>query len=227
VKVAVLVAIGIGIASVALFAYNLIPLTSVSHEQNSREVNSSACTGSAACFTGTITNIVDGDTIDVKETRIRLSLINTPELNEEGYNEAKQFTSSLCPVGSQILVDQDDGQLEDRFGRMLAKVTCAEDKNLNSELLSKGYAGILTEYCSVSEFSSEDWIQGYGCAASGSESQLKGSTNANCDPSYPGICIPPPPPDLDCGEIPYRSFKVLEPDPHGFDRDNDGIGCEG
>lgn len=23
----------------------------------------------------------------------------------------------------------------------------------------------------------------------------------NCDPSYPSVCIPPPPPDLDCGEI--------------------------
>ena len=48
----------------------------------------------------------------------------------------------------------------------------------------------------------------------------------NCDPAYPDVCIPPPPPDLDCGEIPYRRFRVLPPDPHGFDRDGDGIGCE-
>jgi len=48
----------------------------------------------------------------------------------------------------------------------------------------------------------------------------------NCDPSYPDVCIPPPPPDLDCGDIPYRRFRVLEPDPHRFDGDNDGIGCE-
>lgn len=50
--------------------------------------------------------------------------------------------------------------------------------------------------------------------------------SSNCDPSYPTVCIPPPPPDLDCGQIPHRDFTVLEPDPHGFDRDNDGIGCE-
>jgi hypothetical protein len=31
---------------------------------------------------------------------------------------------------------------------------------------------------------------------------------------------------LDCGDIPYRNFKVLPPDPHRFDRDHDGIGCE-
>jgi micrococcal nuclease len=49
---------------------------------------------------------------------------------------------------------------------------------------------------------------------------------ANCDPAYPTVCIPPPPPDLDCGEIPYRNFTVLPPDPHRFDGDNDGLGCE-
>ena len=48
-----------------------------------------------------------------------------------------------------------------------------------------------------------------------------------CDPAYPTVCIPPPPPDLDCGDIPHRDFKVLPPDPHGFDRDEDGVGCEG
>jgi micrococcal nuclease len=52
------------------------------------------------------------------------------------------------------------------------------------------------------------------------------SGGGNCDPAYPGVCIPPPPPDLDCGEIPFRRFQVLPPDPHGFDGDNDGIGCE-
>jgi len=49
---------------------------------------------------------------------------------------------------------------------------------------------------------------------------------ANCDPSYPTVCIPPPPPDLDCEDIDHRRFAVLPPDPHNFDRDGDGIGCE-
>jgi hypothetical protein len=48
-----------------------------------------------------------------------------------------------------------------------------------------------------------------------------------CSEYYPGVCIAPHPPDLDCGEIPHRRFEVLQPDPHGFDgNDNDGIGCE-
>lgn len=48
----------------------------------------------------------------------------------------------------------------------------------------------------------------------------------NCHPSYPTVCIPPSPPDLDCGEIPYRQFQVIGADPHRFDGDKDGIGCE-
>jgi PKD repeat protein len=47
-----------------------------------------------------------------------------------------------------------------------------------------------------------------------------------CDPSYPDMCIPPPPQNLTCDDIGARNFEVLPPDPHGFDGDNDGIGCE-
>ena len=50
--------------------------------------------------------------------------------------------------------------------------------------------------------------------------------SSNCDPSYPDVCIPPYPPDLNCGDIGYSNFRVVGNDPHGFDRDNDGIGCE-
>jgi len=49
---------------------------------------------------------------------------------------------------------------------------------------------------------------------------------AECDPSYPTVCIPSPPPDLDCPQIPYQDFAVVPPDPHGLDADEDGIGCE-
>lgn len=49
----------------------------------------------------------------------------------------------------------------------------------------------------------------------------------NCDPSYPDVCIPPAPPDLDCGDISYRRFRVIGADPHNFDGNHDGVGCEG
>ena len=55
----------------------------------------------------------------------------------------------------------------------------------------------------------------------------RGGEQTDCDPSYPDDCIPPPPPDLDCGDegVP-ENFEVRSPDPHGFDDDNDGTGCE-
>jgi micrococcal nuclease len=40
------------------------------------------------------------------------------------------------------------------------------------------------------------------------------------------VCIPPPPPDLDCGDIAYTNFTVLSPEPHRFDGDHDGVGCQ-
>lgn len=51
-------------------------------------------------------------------------------------------------------------------------------------------------------------------------------TTHGCDPSYPDVCIPVYPPDLDCDEIEFHDFKVSGTDPHGFDTDKDGIGCE-
>lgn len=50
--------------------------------------------------------------------------------------------------------------------------------------------------------------------------------NPDCHKSYPGVCIPKYPPDLNCKDIVFRGFIVLPPDPHGLDSDGDGIGCE-
>lgn len=48
------------------------------------------------------------------------------------------------------------------------------------------------------------------------------SSNGNCDPSYPDVCIAPPPPNLNCNDVPYNDIKVAGDDPHGFDREGDG-----
>ena len=54
--------------------------------------------------------IVDGDTLDISNVRVRLAIINTPEAGEEGYNAATVTTESECPVASEALVDEDDGE---------------------------------------------------------------------------------------------------------------------
>lgn len=202
-----------------------------SDQPSQGNVSPTNCLGTAECFTDYVTRIVDGDTIHTADTKIRLSLTNAPETYEAGYNEATEFTKMLCPVGSKILVDQDDLQRKDQYGRILAKVYCG-DKLLNSELLYNGHANILTLYCSKSEFSGEAWAKRYGCDSSGIQPKTipspSGPTtqSASCDPAYPDFCIPSPPPDLDCKDIAEKKFTVIGSDPHGFDGDGDGVGCE-
>ena len=57
--------------------------------------------------------------------------------------------------------------------------------------------------------------------------KLNVGLESNCSSAYPQKCIPPAPPDLDCDDIGQKNFLVLPPDPHNFDPDGDGIGCEG
>ena len=64
-------------------------------------------------------------------------------------------------------------------------------------------------------------------AADAEPTALVVAQQGNCSPAYPDFCIPPPPPNLNCDDIPYSDFTALEPDPHGLDgSDNDDRGCE-
>ncbi len=68
-----------------------------------------------------------------------------------------------------------------------------------------------------------------GTCTQGSETilPLAGDSHSECDSSYVDVCIPPPPPDLDCGDVQYRRFGVPGADPHRMDGDHDGVACEG
>jgi len=120
------------------------------------------CKGIAECISGKITKVVDGDTIHVDGNSIRLALTATPELDENGGQEARSFTNQLCPIGSSVTVDEDDGQTQGSYGRMIGKVYC-NDKSLNVALLENGFATIDSRFCSKSEFSSESWAIKFGC----------------------------------------------------------------
>ena len=193
----------------------------------------SLCSGDALCIVAPVERIVDGDTIYIDGYKVRLSLTNTPEKTKLGFSETTEFTKKLCSVGSIVIVDQDDKQPHDVYDRLLRR--CCNDKILNSELLFNGHASILTQYCDISKFSDEYWAQDFGCDTSlnvhpksnePTKSIEKTKPDSNCNPSYPDFCIPSPPPDLDCKDIPQKRFTVLQPDPHRFDGDKDGVGCE-
>ena len=114
------------------------------------------CRGSARCFEGTVNYVVDGDTLDVDGTRIRLVFVNAPERGQPGYSEAKDFLVTLC-LGSHALVDEDDHQTQGSYGRILAVVYCGA-RNANADLVGQGYG--YWQYCYVSEFADEPWAIG-------------------------------------------------------------------
>lgn len=178
--------------------------------------NPSACLRPVGlCDLQNVTRIVDGDTLEVETgLQIRLVLVDAPELNVPGGPEAKGHLAALC-LGMEALIDEDDNQVgADPYGRVLAVVYC-DGINANAEMISSGLAETYFAFCSTSEFGGEAWT---GCSSA--------PPPGDCDPAYPDVCIAPPPPDLDCSDIPYRRFRVLSPDPHHFDSDGDGIGCE-
>ena len=131
-------------------------------------------------ISGPITHVVDGDTLDVNSIRIRLALINTPEVGEPGFDTAKKFVENLC-LGNNGEVDIDDGQRQGSFGREIGVIYC-DGVNLNSELMSKGYGDILTQFCDVSEFSGETWAKP-SCQIGGDDNKNNFSGNSNQDSS--------------------------------------------
>jgi len=187
--------------------------------------------------TGVVTNIVDGDTIDVSiggtVYRVRYIGINTPESNEMCGSEATAANAALVS-GQTVRMVRDVSQT-DQYDRLLRYVYVG-DTFVNGALVAGGWAAAV-DYPPDTAMSGtlHDLMAqaaGRGCALVAAPTATAvpdrgGAPVGNCDPSYPTVCIPPPPPDLDCGDIPYRRFQVLPPDPHNFDREGDGLGCEG
>jgi micrococcal nuclease len=91
-------------------------------------------------------------------------MVNTPERGEAGYNEATEITESVCPVGGNALVDEDDGQKEGSYDRLIGVVYCnGSTESLNQILLEKEKAIVYEEFCSVSEFANDGWVTDFGC----------------------------------------------------------------
>lgn len=90
---------------------------------------------------GTVTNVVDGDTIDVSmngtEYRVRYVGVNTPERDEVCYREATNANSALV-MGQTVTLVRDTSDT-DRYGRLLRYVY-VNGVNVNAELVRQGYA---------------------------------------------------------------------------------------
>ena len=199
-----------------------------------------------------VTRVTDGDSLVVSDgTRVRLIGIDAPEVESSDCfsSEATDHLRQLAGPGTRVRLVYDTERL-DRFGRTLAYVYRLSDGLfVNLVLARDGYALQLTVPPNVAhaeEFrqavaEARDANRGLWASCQTTTTQAPttrapiaraptpdttAAAGGNCSAAYPDFCIPPPPPDLDCADAGGRGFTVLPPDPHRFDADRDGIGCE-
>lgn len=119
------------------------------------------CSGSARCISGTLKEVIDGNTILVDEYTVKLSLSSSPTLEEFDGLKAKEFLESICSIGSTVLIDEDD-LLPQSQNEITALVKC-NGNTINEQMLNSGNGIIHTDQCYQSEFSTFDWAKKYGC----------------------------------------------------------------
>lgn len=183
-------------------------------------------------------------------SRVRLLEVDTPESTNrtDCYGpSAAAFTQAELPLGARIylLADRED---TDQFGRFLRYIWKDNGEFFNEKLVREGYARAVLyppndRYIALMRAAeAEARAAGRGLWSACSSAVVRPAqaplppapqgpapqppAGGGCDPSYSGVCIAPSPPDLDCPDIPHRRFQVHPPDPHRFDADGDGIGCE-
>ena len=156
--------------------------------------------------------------------------------------------------GERVRIAQDPTQdTRDKYGRLLVYVWRTDGMFYNYRTILDGYAHEYTydvPYQYQAQFRTAEWEarengRGFWSARTcGGDTKQPADplpvpptptpvppeppppSGGNCDPSYPGVCIPPYPPDLDCKDVDAGNFVVRPPDDHGFDGDGDGYGCE-
>jgi endonuclease YncB( thermonuclease family) len=125
-----------------------------------------SCTEWQGCFTGLISHIVDGDTIDVRSNgntrRVRLVLVDAPERDTPQGPAATAQLTSLCALNSPAAVYPDLRQPQDDYGRILGVIYCG-GRNANAEMIRSGKARLYKHFCSASVFGTRDWARELGC----------------------------------------------------------------
>jgi endonuclease YncB( thermonuclease family) len=198
------------------------------------------CIPDQESIVGQVTNIVDGDTIDVAIVggieRVRLIGIDTPERGEAGFNEATRALAKKID-GRTITLWQDVSD-RDRYDRLLAYIGFG-DRFINAEMVREGFA---RPYPYEPDTSCAAYFQLQSSYAPRTitiptptapiiilvpPTQPAG----NCHPSYEGACLQIGV-DYDCaggsgnGPLYTGKVRVVGWDEYKLDRDGDGWGCE-
>jgi micrococcal nuclease len=187
----------------------------------------------SALIEAEVVSITDGDTIRVRLADgvvepVRYIGIDTPDGADPFRQEATDRNAQLLAGGIVFL--EADASDRDRFSRLLRYVWVRDVTGryslISATLVAEGLAQAATFPPDVRHDSLFAELQDAARATRlGLWADFADDATA-CSPAYPSVCIPPPPPDLDCSQIPFRRFTVLPPDPHLFDGNLDGLGCE-
>jgi micrococcal nuclease len=114
-------------------------------------------------FSGVVTNVVDGDTIDVEGLgRVRLADIDCPEMSTAQGPAAKQYATQWLQ-SNLVYLDIDDKSRTDSYGRVVAVVYLVKPdgtiENFNQKLVDAGQACVWD--FSDNEFSPASWWSGH------------------------------------------------------------------
>lgn len=199
--------------------------------------------------TATVLRVVDGDTIVVDRGRgaekVRYIGVDTPETVHpsrpvEFMGREASAANRAMVEGRRVVLERDVSDT-DRYGRLLRYVWVQDGQEpggwllVNLALVARGFAQVVTyppdvryvdRYLEAQRSAREQGAGLWGEDPGATAEAETGGDGDRCHAAYPGVCIPPPPPDLDCGDLDVRRFRVLPPDPHRFDGDGDGLGCE-
>lgn len=192
-------------------------------------------TANAGDITG-VASVIDGDTIEVHGTRIRLHGIDAPEsaqlcIDADGkpWRCGQQASLALAELigRTPVTCNRTD---TDHYGRTISVCTQG-DKDLNAWMVAEGWAVAYRQY-SMDYVGEEDqarearrgmWSGEFVRPENWRRGQRDGSTS---DQSPRNV------PDRDCGD--FRTWQDAQSfyesagpgDPHRLDGDRDGIACE-
>lgn len=103
-----------------------------------------------------VKDIIDGNTVTLEEdVRVRLIGIKAPDKDEEFGLEATDFLKNFIE-GKEVYFQLDSQNPKDAFGR-LRGIIYFDRKNVNIEILRRGYAHVFITVPSIVEYS--DWDQ--------------------------------------------------------------------
>lgn len=203
----------------------------------------------------TVISATDGDTIHVlldgQDVSVRYIGIDTPETQSgvEWMGSEATAANAALVSGQQVVLEKDLSET-DQYGRLLRYVwldTATGWLLVNAELLRQGFAQLTTyppdvKYADAVFLAAQDSARTAGLGLWGAPptpvptpvpapiAPLVPQPPSDCEPSYPDFCLAVGSANLDCADVQWRRFTVRwdvpNPDPHRFDGEGDGIGCE-